>query len=32
VLAHMWLNLAAPRLPNAKRANAEKVLGAIQNG
>ncbi|MDP6573196.1 MAG: tetratricopeptide repeat protein [Rhodospirillales bacterium] len=30
VLAHMWLSLAAPRLPNAKRANAEKVLGAIQ--
>ncbi len=30
VLAHMWLSLAAPQLPNAKRANAKKVLGAIQ--
>ena len=30
VLAHMWLSLAAPRLPDAQRANAEKVIGAMQ--
>ena len=30
VLAHMWLSLAAPYLPDAKRAKARKVLDAMQ--
>ena len=30
VLAHMWLSLAAPRLPDARRANADRVLDALR--
>ena len=30
VLAHMWLSIAAPQLPDASRANAVKVLAALQ--